>query len=444
MPLVPEAAGDISHLAAFDRGLSMAVLGFSLRPMQALECFDSLLSFAKDVKSLGVSSLHVETNVKSPDYQFNGTSSGKDVAPLISAFRSQLEEFGFIEVSNARVDITCAPEPIRVRYKIDPSGLYATILVHPKRSEDNPFAGGSPVSQVLTALHKHFTFMPKPLLAEEAIDDREKAALAAREVAMGALESNATELQKLVAQQIAANQDHVRQIQTDLNKEYLQRQNELDEKHNDKLKAIEQREEALRNRQEEFDLRDNTVVRRDLLKEIRTLIKTYEVARISKHTSRKRWVTHAICWTVMLAAGGLVAFFALSLLGESDPHWRKYIPFTAGTMIFASTLVYYLRWHDQWFREHTSAEFQNRKFNADILRASWIAELHFEWDSKKEGEFPHDLITSFTRGLFSESHVAQSKYHPLDQLTSLVPDIAKLKVNKSGLTISTRESKEAQ
>ena len=145
----------------------------------------------------------------------------------------------------------------------------------------------------------------------------------------------------------------------------------------------------------------------------------------------------------MAAAAFLAASYAAVLIRDAEPDWRKYVPLTIGSVLFVSTMIYYLRWNDHWFQEHANAEFQNMKLNADILRASWIAELYFEWDSKKDGQLPHEMIVSFTRGLFSESHARPSKFHPLDQLSGLVPDVAKLKVNQKGLILSTRERKEA-
>jgi hypothetical protein len=78
-----------------------------------------------------------------------------------------------------------------------------------------------------------------------------------------------------------------------------------------------------------------------------------------------------------------------------------FLPISAGTGIFVSTAIYYIRWNDRWFRDHASAEFANRKFGADILGASWLAELFFEWDEKKDFNFPPELLQSFARGLFT-------------------------------------------
>ncbi len=39
-------------------------------------------------------------------------------------------------------------------------------------------------------------------------------------------------------------------------------------------------------------------------------------------------------------------------------------------IIFGSTLLFYLRWSSQWYREHVDIEFSNQFFSRDMLLAS--------------------------------------------------------------------------
>jgi hypothetical protein len=86
-------------------------------------------------------------------------------------------------------------------------------------------------------------------------------------------------------------------------------------------------------------------------------------------------------------------------------------------VLFVSTAIFYIRWNDLWFKAHANADFENRKFYVDVVRASWIAELLFEWKEKKEVPFPEQLITSYPTGLFQSNDLVKvcgsNGRHPL-------------------------------
>jgi hypothetical protein len=112
-------------------------------------------------------------------------------------------------------------------------------------------------------------------------------------------------------------------------------------------------------------------------------------------------------------------------------------------ILFISTAIFYIRWNDQWFKEHANAEFENRKFSRDIVRASWIAELLFEWKEKKEVPLPEELITSYTTGLFQNNETVKTTKHLFDDLKSLAGSVSEIKFSKKG-GISLKKKPESE
>jgi hypothetical protein len=164
-------------------------------------------------------------------------------------------------------------------------------------------------------------------------------------------------------------------------------------------------------------------------------------SRADQYGYRKRYVIHGVCVFAMLVGAILAIIFANKMLSTQNPDWHLYLPISAGILLFASTLVFYLKWNDDWFREHAHAEFYNRKLNSDILRASWIAELFFE-SGKKEGfKLPSEVVASFTRNLFVDSYSANKKHHPFDQILDTVGKVSTIKFGKGIWEVSRIEGK---
>lgn len=226
---------------------------------------------------------------------------------------------------------------------------------------------------------------------------------------------------------------------TELDERFLLRQQELEDRYVAKQQDLEKKQEEHAKSVAEFDLRSTTAVRRDLLKEIRSMITQQRAIEITKGTINKRFPITVACIAGMLFGLSLAGVFVQKLLAASSFDWHYAIPVSAGTALFVSTMIYFIRWNDQWFRDHARAEFANRKFSTDILRASWLAELYFEWESKREQTLPPEILQSFTRGLFViEEHKGTN--HPFDDLTSFMKQFSTVKLGKTGLEVSTGKS----
>jgi hypothetical protein len=225
---------------------------------------------------------------------------------------------------------------------------------------------------------------------------------------------------------------------SELETTFRERQQAVDLDHQAKLKAFEEREKAHTEEVKQFELRNNTAVRRDLLKEIRNKVEEQKTIKITEDTLGKRRIIHQICGSTLALAALAIGVFIWKVSEAAAVDWKLLVPLSTWTAIFVSTSIFYIRWNDQWFRDHAKVEFENRKFSADILRASWVAELFFEWAEKKGVSIPPELVASFTRNLF-EGVGVDSKLHPADQLTELLKQVSSLEVSKGAFKMTKAE-----
>jgi hypothetical protein len=235
-------------------------------------------------------------------------------------------------------------------------------------------------------------------------------------------------------------EDQFQTKSTELDALFQQKQSALEEEHKSKLKDLEEREKAHAEAEKQFELRNNTAVRRDLLREIRAKIEAQKTIEISEGTTKKRTVILVTCVATLILSAVIIGVFVWKLTQATSVDWHLLIPLTAWTTIFVSTGIYFLKWNDQWFRDHAKVEFETRKFSADILRASWVAELLFEWAEKKGINLPPELINSFTKNLF-ESPDSNTKLHPSDQLADLLKQVSSLEMGKNGMKLTRSEPK---
>jgi hypothetical protein len=101
---------------------------------------------------------------------------------------------------------------------------------------------------------------------------------------------------------------------------------------------------------------------------------------------------------------------------------------------FAATMIYYIRWNDNWFRRHADEEFDIKRFQLDLDRASWVVEMAMEWNEEKEKEIPKELIDRLTVNLF-QTKASEKIKHPSEEI------ISKLLEGSAELSITAPENK---
>jgi hypothetical protein len=225
-----------------------------------------------------------------------------------------------------------------------------------------------------------------------------------------------------------------------LTEEHRARVAELDQLQRGFVAAHAKAEQELEVRKKEVESRDNTFVRRDLHEKLNAIVAAQKDAKLSAGTVGKRTPIHWACGIAAATGLGLVVFFGVVATKDAAPQFQHMLPLSASFALFVSTIVYYLRWNDQWFREHAAAEFRNKKLASDVVRASWLAELVFEV-KEKDRQLPDLLINRFSEGLFLDTQSAPTE-HPADQMISLLGKVTSLKANKDGAEMTMAPAKD--
>ena len=416
----------------------MAEYKFYLKQVPASELADKLVNVVAEVSpNCTVNYFSFYTN--SGNINFLGSNAGVVASALrergeFKAGYASLVDRPFLDVTNGSLNTT---DGFNFSIGSD-KGFHIKVTTSGNR--ENIFQAIAPISD---ALHKHFNLLRQQEAAESAIPDAEKNALQAARTILLDFSSQAARLSQLSASNTERMNEIIITKTEELDKRYQQKNQELDEKHTIKSKELEGREEAFRKERAKFDARENTVVRRDLLAKIEVILGEQKKIQITPETINKRLPVHGICLTAMFLALCFIGAFGYKTFSDAVADLHHIIPLSTGIVLFVSTAIFYIRWNDLWFKEHANAEFENRKFYVDVVRASWIAELLFEWKEKKEVPFPEQLITSYTTGLFQSSDIVKTAKHPFDDVKSLVGNVSEIKFSKKdGISLKKKPEQE--
>lgn len=190
---------------------------------------------------------------------------------------------------------------------------------------------------------------------------------------------------------------------------------ELAKKRSDELEA---REAALTKRLSEIDDRDSRHARREIRKEMQKAIQgRAEKFELTKGTRHMRWPMHGLCVALLCAfAWGIWHTLQFGIAG-ADP-WQVAVRQVFLGLGFSSTAVFYIRWLNDWFQQHSREEFKLKRLELDLDRASWVVEMALEWKDEKGTEFPAELVQTLARNLFVDGDAKPESMHPADQLAS--------------------------
>lgn len=236
--------------------------------------------------------------------------------------------------------------------------------------------------------------------------------------------------------QTKLNADHETRKET-LDAEYRQRKEEFEQLKTTQESELDAKRKALQDERDAFDLRSEQGVRRELLTQIQSVLQDAEKHSASPDTQKKRGIIHKVV-TFLLVIGITGAGFSghkiFSSQGNVD--WHYWLLLASATLTIITTSIYYLKWNDRWFREHADAEFAAKRYKADILRASWLAELAGEWKkTKSDIELSPLLIEAFARNLFANVSASDPSEHPMDEMTSLLKRASEVNFGKAGFSL---------
>ncbi|PQA78145.1 hypothetical protein [Rhodoferax sp. TS-BS-61-7] len=129
--------------------------------------------------------------------------------------------------------------------------------------------------------------------------------------------------------------------------------------------------------------------------------------------------------------------FSSELVSQSNIEriflWLRFSLLSLG---LAASILYYIRWQNQWATSYATTEQSLQQFHIDVNRANWVVETCLEWRKETKSDIPTELINSLTRGLFAGRDTVTSVLHPADELASaLMGSASKLSLNVGGNTV---------
>lgn len=99
----------------------------------------------------------------------------------------------------------------------------------------------------------------------------------------------------------------------------------------------------------------------------------------------------------------------------------------------AASILYYIRWQNNWAATFATTEQSLQQFHIDVNRANWVVETCLEWRKETDSDIPTPLIESLTRGLFAGRETSPAVLHPSDELASaLMGSASKLSLDING------------
>jgi hypothetical protein len=137
---------------------------------------------------------------------------------------------------------------------------------------------------------------------------------------------------------------------------------------------------------------------------------------------------------VSAAVAVIGLFYPPAATAGSTEVWLHLLRVPAGVIGFAFASVFYIRWNDQWFRQHADEEFRMRQLELDIDRASWITELALELRDEK-GELTAALLDRLSAGLFTSRSSEAVKHPTQDLLAALLGESSLLRIKSPRIGI---------
>ncbi len=150
-------------------------------------------------------------------------------------------------------------------------------------------------------------------------------------------------------------------------------------------------------------------------------------------TKRLRTPIHIVMALLIAVLIGLNAsyFWTFTKL-DLNSHWSVLATTNAKQGVLAAALLaailYYVRWMNRWFEEHSAAEFLLKQFQLDVDRASWIVETALEWRRAEKTELPAPLLEGLHAICFTTGTSADKSTATDDLASALVGNASQLKM----------------
>jgi len=239
-----------------------------------------------------------------------------------------------------------------------------------------------------------------------------------------------------------------------LESSFQEKEQELSQRHQKLTEDLKTKEEDFEQRKKELDSKSNTHARRQIRKDIIGEIKKRQTEfKLTAGTNKLRVpvalaMLGLIAVFVLLAGFSIRDFYHALTLNNANALWlpgAKQLVYSFGAV---GSILFYIRWQNRWFEQHSLAEFHLKQLELDMERASWIVETSLEWNDAKGNTIPTELLESLSRNLFSvQNEKVDNLIHPADQLASAIMGTAsmvKLKTGNAELEIDPRKLKKTR
>lgn len=256
-------------------------------------------------------------------------------------------------------------------------------------------------------------------------------------------------LEQLTQQIIQQNNDFRKQLEVQyeervgkLEVQFQERNQLLETELQNKRTEIATKENELIEKTKELDDRGAKHARRQIRKDLKQDIASKnERFQLTQDTRRKRWPVHGLFLLLVIVS---LMFAVVALWEQAYPPQGANPTFLLirvplSILAFAAAAVYYIRWNDQWFQKHAKEEFDLRRLDIDLDRASWLVEMALEWKEEKGTELPKELLDRLSRNLFiSPDELIEEVKHPTQEaLSSFLGSLASLRVQIPGFGEAT-------
>lgn len=244
--------------------------------------------------------------------------------------------------------------------------------------------------------------------------------------------------------QAQAYEDRKLQLANETQEERQRQQAEHDKNlENLKIQAAE-----LEERRRALDDRDYMHARRGIRGDLqKTIQDRQQKFTLTADTRRLRWPVHAVM-LMLLAFLAVVNGIYLEQLVKVDLQTASWPLLLWGfgkqglaALAFVGVVLYYVRWLNRWFEQHSAAEFWLRQFQLDFDRASWVVESALEWRRDQKTEIPVPLLEGITRNLFLDRDHSAEKSTAADDLASALVGNAsqvKLRVGENEISLDRK------
>ena len=321
--------------------------------------------------------------------------------------------------------------------------------LHFQRAQDKPFdkvtvhLGNIPANKI-DLKGKAVAAARKALNAVHS-SERLKKSLELEEPAYAVREAELTKIEQIGINLV---EDQAKRTK-ELEEQHASRQKDLEKRYQDKEAQLKSEQAALEQRKKEIDDRESKHARRANEKDLKKIFQGYATTfTLSKGTQDLRrpikWFTFGL---ITFLGGLLVLLLGIEFKIFGD---RQFDPTTllvtrvAFGLALGGAALFYIRWQNRWFEQHSKEEFELKRMEIDLHRASWAVELAMEWKKETGEAIPDAIFTQLSRNLFSPNAEPLPALHPADQLASAIlgssaeveiplPNGGKVKLDRKGV-----------